>query len=191
MDKQAIRAEMRLRRKALSAEARSQASGTVCAEIISRLSSTPPDKVVAVYLASSEEISLDGFIGQALRDRRRLVAPRWNGRSYELSRLRGLDAECVRIGPMGIREPAEEDVVSPRDVAVWFVPGLAFTEDGRRIGYGGGWYDRLLVSASANAIKTGVAYSFQVLAALPIEGHDMQLTDVLRFDFAGSGESVV
>jgi 5-formyltetrahydrofolate cyclo-ligase len=62
---------------------------------------------------------------------------------------------------------------------VWIVPGLAFTKDGRRLGYGGGWYDRLLASARKDALRIGVAHEFQVLGDLPNEPHDILLNRVV------------
>ena len=60
-------------------------------------------------------------------------------------RERAAQVVCAKLrGPMNILEPAEADIVKPADVEVWVIPGLAFTKDGKRLGYGDGWYDRLL-----------------------------------------------
>ena len=45
--------------------------------------------------------------------------------------------------------------------------------------YGGGWYDRLLADAPKDAVKLGVAHSFQIVEDLPTEPHDIQLTAVV------------
>lgn len=80
---------------------------------------------------------------------------------------------------MNILEPAEADITDPQDVAVWIVPGLAFTSDGKRLGYGGGWYDRLLTQAAAGSVKLGVAHGFQIAADLPSEPHDIPLDRII------------
>ena len=174
-DKDEIRQEMRVRRKAASARERADASSVVCAklEALGRSSTT------AVYLATSDEIDLSAYITHMLWCDVRLVAPRWNGETYELAVLNGLDAQCLRRGPMGIMEPVDAEIVPAKDVSLWIVPGLAFTRDGGRLGYGGGWYDRLLAAASKDSAKLGVAYSFQIVDALPAEPHDVQLTAVV------------
>ena len=59
------------------------------------------------------------------------------------------------------------------------MPGLAFTRTGARLGYGGGWYDRLLAAADPSAVLLGVAYPFQMVEDLPSEPHDIRLTDVV------------
>jgi len=176
---------MRARRKGLSDEERELASELVCARLCrgGAAGGTPlpfrAPGAVAVYLASPDEIDLSAFIREMLSRGVKVVAPRWNGETYELARLMGLSGECLRRGPMGIPEPAEAEVAKPADVAVWIIPGLAFTRDGRRLGYGGGWYDRLLASASADSLRIGVAHEFQVVEELPQEPHDIRIDCVV------------
>ena len=80
---------------------------------------------------------------------------------------------------MNILEPAEAEIVKSSEVAVWIVPGLAFTIMGDRLGYGGGWYDRLLSGAAPDATVLGVAYPFQVVDSLPLEPHDIRVAAVV------------
>ena len=175
---------MRARRRALSPEARARASEIICAKLAAngtiavRTDPYDGDGAIAVYLASSEEIDLSGFIREMLARGVTVVSPRWNGETYELAKLKGLSERHLRRGPMNIREPAEAELVKPSDVAVWIVPGLVFTQDGKRIGYGGGWYDRLLAGAKSS-VKIGVAHEFQIVDDLPHEPHDIQLTCVV------------
>ena len=173
--KDEIRRAMRARRKALTPEERTAASETVCTKLVAlNLKSH-----IAVYLASSQEIDLSPFIRKALEKNIRVVAPRWNGETYELAVIKGLDEAHLRKGPMGILEPAEAEIVPPQEVEAWLVPGLAFTRSGKRLGYGGGWYDRLLVKAPTDAVKLGIAHAFQVMDDLPSEPHDIRLTGVI------------
>lgn len=186
-DKCTIRRQMRAQRKALAPEEKAHASSVICEKLwrandIQELRDpfeSDGDGVTAVYLASSDEIDLTAFIERLLASDCPVVAPRWNGETYELARLKSLRAEDLRTGPMRIREPAEAEIVAPKDVAVWIVPGLAFTRDGRRLGYGGGWYDRLMAEADKNALRIGVAHTFQVVEDLLDEPHDVRLTAVV------------
>ena len=173
--KDEIRRTMRERRRGLTPEARESASKVVCAKLAALVFCSP----IAVYLASSQEIDLSPFIRKMLAMDFKVVAPRWNGESYELAVLKGLDEEHLRKGPMRILEPAGAEIVPPHEVGVWLVPGLAFTRDGKRLGYGGGWYDRLLAEASTKAPKYGIAHAFQVIENLPCEPHDILLTGVV------------
>ena len=179
--KDAIRRRMREMRKALTPEKREQALKTVCGKLIrdgviaDKVGPSGHGEPLAVYLASPDEIDLSDFISKMLRRGVNVVAPRWNGETYELARLKSLSDGDLRRGPMNILEPAEAETVDPADIAVWIIPGLAFTDDGRRLGYGGGWYDRLLASARKGSLKIGVAHEFQIVGELPREPHDISL----------------
>ena len=180
-----LRREMKARRKKLAADVKSAADAAICERLKAR---SDIGKVIdpfdfgsplAVYLASPGEINIDPYIECMLRAGVEVVAPRWNGETYELAKLKGLDEKNLRRGPMGIREPLDADIVEPKKISAWIIPGLAFSRDGRRLGYGGGWYDRLLVSAPKDAVKIGVAYSFQIVDDLPVEPHDILLSDIV------------
>ena len=175
MPKDEIRRMMRERRKALTPETRMAASEVICAKLASLNLHSP----IAVYLASSQEIDLSPFIRKVLAKGTKVVAPRWNGETYELAVLKGLDDAHLKQGPMGILEPVAAEIVPSKEVGAWLVPGLAFTRSGKRLGYGGGWYDRLLVEASKDAVKLGIAHAFQVADDLPNEPHDIRLSDVV------------
>lgn len=181
-EKRGLRLKMKARRKNLADSEKSAACDIICKKLRARADIgdlVGDDSALAVYLASPGEVNIDSYIEHMLRMGVRVVAPRWNGATYELAKLKGLDEDNLRHGPMGIREPADADIVPPQDVYAWIVPGLAFTRDGKRLGYGGGWYDRLLVSAPKGAVKIGVAYPFQIVDDLPVEPHDITLTDVV------------
>ena len=173
--KDEIRRMMRERRRALTPKERTAASEIICAKLAALDFHSP----IAVYLASPQEIDLSPFIRKMLEDRVKVVAPRWNGETYELAVLKGQDEAHLRQGPMGILEPAEAEVVSPKEVEVWLVPGLAFTRNGKRLGYGGGWYDRLLAAAPKDSLKLGIAHAFQVVDDLPSEPHDILLAGIV------------
>ena len=195
-DKNEIRSEMRARRKAVTPEARAAAGKELSRRLFvenralgAAMSAKGP---TAVYLASKEEIDLSDFIAAALSFGCAVVVPRWNGTDYELVRFSDL-ATLVK-GPHNILEPPAGPVVRPEDVRVWLVPGLAFTQDGGRLGYGGGWYDRLLARAAKHAPKIGIAYGFQIVNELPTEPHDIRLTFVESCEdlivYSGCGKSI-
>ena len=182
--KDAIRQLMRARRRALTPKERERASKVICARLINDdLISVAVDPfdgggAVAVYLATPDEIDLSDFILEMLERGVKVVAPRWNGETYELAKLKSLSEGDLRRGPMNILEPAEAEIVKPSEVAAWIVPGLAFTILGDRLGYGGGWYDRLMAGAKGS-FKIGVAHEFQIVKNLPHEPHDIRLTRIV------------
>lgn len=180
-----LRRAMKARRKARGAGEKAASDAVICAklkargDIGERIDPLTGGSPLAVYLAAPDEINIDPYIEDLLRAGVDVVAPRWNGETYALARLKGLAETSLRRGPMGIREPVDADIVEPKKVGAWIIPGLAFTRGGKRLGYGGGWYDRLLAAAPKDAVKIGVACSFQIVDDLPAEPHDIPLTDVI------------
>lgn len=77
-----------------------------------------------------------------------------------------VDGPHLRVEP-GDLDPALLDVV--------VVPGLAFTPDGRRLGQGGGHFDRFLPRLRPDCVTVGVAFAEQVVADLPTEPHDVRV----------------
>ena len=180
-----IRRTLRARRAAVSSDDRLAVSREISRRLLERCefaAAIAARRPIAVYLASPVEIDISDFILTALSRGAALVAPRWNGTCYDLTMLRGLSPADLAVGPHGILEPRLQSdgmIVSPDRVAAWVIPGLAFTTSGKRLGYGGGWYDRFLVAADPAAARVGVAYAFQIVNDLPTEPHDVLLTDVL------------
>jgi len=177
--KKALRKAMLARRAASPEAERLADSAAVCALLSHRGDISAPSGAVAVYLAVRGEADVSAFAAELMGRGIPVAAPRWNGATYELAALEGLDARFLRAGPMGVPEPAEPRIVPADAVACWLVPGLAFTPDGRRLGYGGGWYDRLLAGARRGAIKLGIARPFQMVAEIPEGPHDVRMDDVV------------
>jgi 5-formyltetrahydrofolate cyclo-ligase len=87
----------------------------------------------------------------------------------------------LRPGHFGVAEPNGGERWEPEaaDSAVIFVPGLAFSRCGLRLGRGGGFYDRFLASTGPGVTAVGLGYSFQVLERLPQEPWDRRLDYVV------------
>jgi 5-formyltetrahydrofolate cyclo-ligase len=129
-------------------------------------------RLVLAYSATAEELSLAPTI-RALRERGVEIAfPRIEERGALAVHLIDADADLVP-GPMGILEPSAE---APRpdvsDLDAVLVPGIAFDASGVRVGFGGGFYDRLLPLVG-RAVRVGIAFDEQIAEALPIEPHDI------------------
>jgi len=80
----------------------------------------------------------------------------------------------THVGEFGVIEPvAACPVIPPNRLDFVVVPGVAFTLDGRRIGRGKGFYDRLL--ARVDGVKCGVAFDEQIVEMIPLEPHDIRM----------------
>lgn len=82
---------------------------------------------------------------------------------------------CNVTNPPG-REPTTDELAADYDAII--VPLIAFDATLHRVGYGGGFYDRLL-AAHPNARKIGVAFDLQEIPAVPTEPHDQKLDSVI------------
>ena len=84
-------------------------------------------------------------------------------------------------GPFGVIEPPP-DCESHADLRVLdaiFVPGLAFSPHGGRLGFGGGWYDRLLARIPESTIKIGVCWNEMLVDAVPMDAWDVRVDGIL------------
>lgn len=96
------------------------------------------------------------------------------------------DPATLAQGAYGIAEPQPDwPLVELGEVDLVVVPGVAFDRRGNRLGYGGGYYDRLLPevkTANPAAALAGLAYGFQLVPALPAEHHDTPMDAVATED---------
>ena len=84
----------------------------------------------------------------------------------------------LRTGQFGIREPIESCPELPLNrLDFVLVPGIAFDLQGRRLGRGKGYYDRLL--AEVRGTTCGVAFDEQIVEELPVEPHDIHVNCIL------------
>lgn len=102
------------------------------------------------------------------------------------------DETALVPGPLSIRQPAEDSPrVAPGEIDAVIVPGVAFDEAGARLGYGGGYFDRLLPMLRADCARIGIAFDEQLLPKIPAEEHDEHVdlvvtpTRVIRSGRAG------
>lgn len=183
--KSEIRRAMRVKRRLLSPEERAERSALICARVLARedvQSALQARRPFAVYLASPDEIDLTTLVDALWSADVTVAVPCWDAARERYVLGAYSSATTLVEGAHRILEPAELVEIAPSDIGVWIVPGLAFTRGGGRLGYGGGWYDRLLAQAAPDALTLGVAYPFQIVEALPVELHDQSLTAVVTCD---------
>lgn len=175
--KAALRKELRARRRALP-EAETKAAAAALTERFLSLDEYKSAELILSYMPAKNEIDVTAINHAALLEGKRVALPLCieNG-GLRLLVPRG--EESLHPGAYGILEPDPElsDEVAPSDIDLIIVPAVAFTSDGRRLGQGGGYYDRLLASTHAKTV--GVGYDFQLLEDLPSEPHDRRLDRVL------------
>lgn len=80
-------------------------------------------------------------------------------------------------GTFGIYEPTTPPWTNYEEIDVIIIPGMAFDEQGNRLGRGKGYYDRLLTKLP-KAYKIGIAYTYQRMSHIPHEPHDIPVNEV-------------
>lgn len=75
--------------------------------------------------------------------------------------------------------PRDAPAVALEAIDLIAVPGLGFDAEGRRLGQGGGYYDRLLADPRRRAVTVGVGFACQIIDRVPVDGHDVALDVVV------------
>lgn len=131
-------------------------------------------RTVALYVSLGAEVPSQPLLDRVAARGARVVLPRIVPGTCVLSFAWCEASELVR-GPAGTSEPPPSAAeVSGGEIDVFVVPGVAFAEDGARLGRGGGYYDATL-AAFPRAARVGVAFDLQVVPELPLERHDVLL----------------
>ncbi len=133
-------------------------------------------KTILFYLPVKGEVDLSELIFK-LKLNKKFVLPRVSGKTtlnlYKVKNLKDLEP-----GSYKILEPKKNlPKIKPAQIDVALIPGIAFAKDGHRIGYGKGFYDRLL--KKLNCPKIGIAYEFQIVNNVAGEKHDTPVDMIL------------
>jgi 5-formyltetrahydrofolate cyclo-ligase len=154
-------------------------AATAAAERLLALPEVAHARLVLAYGATPEEIDPAPAVS-VLRQRGVAIAfPRVEAPG-ELGVHLTTASTGLLHGMFGILEPPADAPRAPLSaIDAVIVPGVAFDEKCWRLGYGGGYYDRLLPMLSPGCATIGLAYEEQVLETIPAEEHDVRLTAVV------------
>lgn len=180
--KQGIRKEIVACRDQMTAEDRALKSELICRSVADRFFRNEDrggDKVIGGYAPFRSEVDLVPLLEWCWTKGLRVALPKVNveARSMSFHEVGGL--QDLTAGAYGIREPREglAEVELAR-IGWLIVPGVAFDRRGGRLGYGGGYYDRLserLRLSGAAPLRIAAAYELQLLAEVPMSDHDMRV----------------
>jgi 5-formyltetrahydrofolate cyclo-ligase len=169
-DKTTIRRYYRQRRDSLTE--REQHSAAICRRVVD-LPVYQAARVLHSYLPMRSEVDTRPLLAHAFAQGKRVVVPVVRPGVNELSHswLASLAAEELEPGVFGTLQPRTLAPAAPGDWDLVLLPLLAFDRRGTRLGYGGGFYDRLLEAVPVPAV--GLAFAAQEAEALPREVHDL------------------
>jgi len=141
-----------------------------------RLCDTPEfsaAQTLALYCPIRNEVFTERIYAAAREAGKRVIYPRMRGETLEFVRVDTLQA--LVPGRMGVLEPAAGEAMTPHVLDLMVLPGVGFDQDGHRLGYGRGFYDRYLGSLSRRPLLAGLGFEAQVVDRLPRDPHDVRL----------------
>lgn len=175
-DKNALRELIKQKRKALTHEEISEKSIKIT-DFLTTSQIYQNAKCICVYMASFNEPRTLPLIQQAITDGKKICLPVTDIENTALSLSYISDTSSLKKGAYGILEPTVIDTADPHTVDLIIVPGIVFDRNGSRIGFGKGFYDRLL--SDTNAVKIGVCYAFQLCKGIPADNHDIPMNMIV------------
>ncbi|MBI5137149.1 MAG: 5-formyltetrahydrofolate cyclo-ligase [Nitrospirae bacterium] len=170
--KRALRRRMGAARDGLDT-ATCAAHGLAAAERVAALDAYRTAETVLVTLAIGRELPTAPVVARILADGKRLVLPRVAGTELSLHQVAD-PATQLAPGCWDILEPVPGlKPLHPNAVDLFLLPGLAFDARGGRLGYGRGFFDRVL--ARSEGVRAGLGYDMQVVETVPVAEWDARL----------------
>ena len=175
MEKQELRKQIRAAKKAVPFCEKLSRSATIMQQV-EALPQFQQAKTVLLYWSMDDEVYTHDFVKRWYKEKT-LLLPCVDGDDLLLRQYTGPDS--MQPGPQfGIPEPVGPVFEALEQVQMIVVPGVAFDHNKNRMGRGRGFYDRLLKS-TPNAVKVGVAFSFQLFDTIPTEPFDVPMDEVI------------
>lgn len=175
MDKKELRRQIRQMKRAMTDEQINAASERL-GELFRSSAQYQEAKTIYGYLPYNQEVRTVPMLERAMKDGKRVAVPKCYGEEMRFIYMD--DLSKVEKGYANIPEPIADGPVADDPTALVLMPGLAFTEDGKRMGYGGGFYDKFLAS-EPNHPTVALCYGFQMVDYIPTEDYDIPVDCVL------------
>lgn len=178
--KRSLRARILSARDRIPEDVHSEASRTIASTLATR-----PDfqaaRTLLLTLPFGSEWNTSPLFHVAFGRGKAVAVPRVDiaQRMLELCAVTDVERD-VAPGYRGIREPLPHcNRIDPSTVDWVLVPGVAFDAEGNRLGYGGGFYDRLLPLLPPAAAKLAGAFELQVVDRIPTAAHDLPIDAIV------------
>ncbi|MBI4688243.1 MAG: 5-formyltetrahydrofolate cyclo-ligase [Nitrospirae bacterium] len=178
--KKDLRKQLLKRRNGISPEDREKKS----AEIIRRLFDTPDfknAKSILFYASFKSEVETAGCLNSAIKLGKKIAVPLVDKKASRLRLYEIKDASELQSGFMGIPEPAVLEGREKRlkDFDLVVVPGVGFDVYGNRLGYGAGYYDKLLSNSESQVVTIALAFEEQIVSEIQGEEHDVKMDKII------------
>lgn len=173
--KRAMRREVLARRDALTQTQRAEKSSAITERLLA-LPEIDDARTIMLFWSFGSEVDTSPMIERLAAEGRNVVLPRID--SGEALPVTYRPGDPVSETAFGAMEPSEGAVLDPERLDAVVVPGLAFDRGCNRVGYGGGFYDRLFRRARPDVAAIAVAFAVQLVDAVPV-GHQDRRVDIV------------
>lgn len=181
MDKKALRAEIKAKKRAMTEEQIAATSDALAQQLYAH-PAYKEAKSIFGYLSYNQEVRTMPMLERAQKDGKRVAVPKVIGDTMIFIWLD--DLSRVELGYCSIPEPIDNGPEAIDETALVMMPGLAFDPTGRRCGYGGGFYDRYLEQHPHHP-TIAMCYGFQMFDHLDTDPHDIPVNYVLSQEVLG------
>ena len=181
MDKKALRAEIKAKKRAMTEEQIAATSEALARQLYDHPAYREATSIFG-YLSYNQEVRTMPMLEQAQKDGKRVAVPKVIGDTMIFIWLD--DLSRIELGYCNIPEPIDNGPEAIDETALVMMPGLAFDPTGRRCGYGGGFYDRYL-EQHPNHPTIAMCYGFQMFDQLDTDPHDIPVNYVLSQEVIG------
>lgn len=181
MNKKAhIRKDVLKKRGSISLQTK-KAKDAVIKERLFSLPEFGQARVIFYFASFSSEVNTLMQIEEALRAGKRVVLPLVDKKISGLRLYEIKDLSELSPGVMGIPEPnvPQERQREINDIDLVIMPGVAFDPKGNRLGYGAGYYDKLLSGLTRQTPLIAIAYEEQIVDCIPHEPHDIRVHTIV------------
>ena len=178
MNKTELRAQIRQQKRAMTQQQIERASREL-GEKFAACEQYAKAKTIYGYMPYNQEVRTVPLLERAMKDGKQVAVPKVYGDTMRFILVTDLTA--MEKSDFGIPEPVADGPVANDPHALVLMPGLAFTAQGDRMGYGGGYYDKFLAQEPQHP-TVALCYDFQLVENLPTEEYDVPVHLVLTGD---------
>lgn len=179
MKKEDIRKEIQLKLQNLLH--REEKNNLIFKELISNKDIEKAENIMC-FVSFRNEVDTHKFIKHMLKNNKNIYIPIIDSKNkiMNISKLKSFDE--LEKGFYGILEPKEEFIrITDLEVLdVVITPGVVFSKNNYRIGYGGGYYDKFFANTKLKAKKIGLCFSEQIIESIPIDKYDIPVDYIIH-----------
>jgi len=173
--KKAIRKSIQEKRDGLAPESRLNKSHIIARRFLGLKEYRKSGKILA-YFPFRSEIDTRVIIKEALRQGKIVALPKVNKKRLDLYYINSL-SRSLEPGKYDIMEPIPSECTRalPGEMDLVITPGVGFDHEMNRLGYGGGFYDRLLREIPFHIPRVALAFDLQIVDRIPVSEHDLKV----------------